>query len=147
MINFFANTRRKKDFLYRAIENELKNNDIPFSLFDDKLQWNIFFRENKKYWLILRLGETSGVEYPVLQEYNGRHIWDSETSTLKELTDIVTILGKEANEFYINREQEYRNAIVQEQEWEDFGPYDSRSDEEREFDSLMDDDRAWGNID
>lgn len=186
MINFYAKTRKRKEYLYEGIEQELKNNDIPLSLFDDKLQWNIysdygegfvktgsnpndgysyidsfdldfvvvecvkkpsFFRENKKYWLIFRLGETSGVHYPELQFYKDRKIWDSEASTIDEIKDIVIALCQDANNYYYEQAQEYRRERFQEQEWEDFGPNDTRSDENRDFDSLMNENDAWSNID
>ena len=42
MINFYAKTGKKKEYLYSAIETELKEHNIKFSLFDDRLQWNIY---------------------------------------------------------------------------------------------------------
>ena len=185
MINFYAKTRWKKEYLYSAIETELKEHNIKFSLFDDRLQWNIYsaygegfiqigsnpeegysyldmfgldfvvlecvstpnlFHTNKIYWMILRLGETSGVNYPQLQEYENTLIWDSDSCSKSEIVNIVQRLCKEANDYYYNREQEYRSQCFQEQDWEDYGGMDNRTDEERDFDSMMDDNDAWSNI-
>ena len=185
MINCYAYTRRKKDFLYSYIEEELKKNHIELSLFDDSLQWNIystygegfmktgpntedgysyhkgfdldfvvlecittpnFFRDNKIYWFIFRLGETSGVDFPQIQEYKSQIMWDSDSITKAEIVEIVNVLCQEANNFYYRREQEYREERFREQEFEDFGPIDNRTDEEKYFDSLMDDNDAWSNL-
>ncbi len=155
MINFYAHTRKKKDYLLSSIEKELNDNNIGLSLFDDKLQWNIYaaygegfmetdsntgkgysyldmfdldfvvlecittpnlFRANKTYWLILRLGETSGVNSPEIQEYQGHKIWDSDSASKTEIVKIALALCKDANDYYYNREKEYRRERYEEQE-------------------------------
>lgn len=127
-----------------------KSLDFDFAIVEcvHNYKW---FLPHKKDWFIFRLGGFSGVTYPKLMSYRDINHWNSEGNTYEEVLEIAKKMVKATYAFYNKQEQEDREQMAQEQDWEDMeqmgcSPHGYCS-EEKGFNDIMDDMGAWGNID
>lgn len=101
---------------------------------------------HKKFWFILKVHNFYPLD-PYFEEYNGDKVWDSETTTESEIIDIIKILDKQVDGYYEAEYQSYREESEREYLAEMYGPDKSSvSDKEDQFNNMMDDFEAWGNI-
>lgn len=102
---------------------------------------------NKKLWFILRR-RNYYPQSPYFEEYKGKYCWNSLDITLEEMIMMVLSLDKIVDDGYHAEYNEYMEERKKEEEFELYGSNRSLNSEESEdFNSIMNDFDAWGNID
>lgn len=116
----------------------------------ERIKPSRYFGETRKDWFIFQNGGYSEL-YPELKSYDGRFQWSSKEYSEKDIIVIAKKISSSINDFYIQREKNYREQTAFEQECFDnenfYGRRSNWDDENREFNDMMDDFDAWGNID
>lgn len=101
---------------------------------------------HKKFWFILKV-HNYYPSNPYFEEYNEKKVWESYTTTQSDIIDIINILDKRMDGYYEAEYKSYREELEREYEAEIYGPNKSSiSNEEDEFNEMMNDFDAWGNI-
>lgn len=102
---------------------------------------------DKKLWFILRR-RNYYPQAPYFEEYKGKYCWNSLNTPLEEMIMMVLSLDKIVEDGYHAESNEYMEKRRKEEEIDLYGPDRSLNAEESdEFNSLMDDFNARGNID
>ena len=116
----------------------------------ERIKPSRYFGETQKDWFIFQNGGYSEL-YPELKSYDGCFQWSSKEYSEKDIIVIAKKIASSINDFYIQREKNYREQMAFEQECFDnenfYGGRSNWDDENREFNDMMDDFDAWGNID
>lgn len=116
----------------------------------ERIKPSCYFGKAQKNWFIFQNGGYSEL-YPELKSYDGCFQWSSKDYSEEDIIEIAKKISSSINDFYIQRDKNYRKQMAYEQECFDndnfYGRKSNWEDEEREFNDMMNDFEAWGNID
>lgn len=116
----------------------------------ERIKPSCYFGETQKDWFIFQNGGYSEL-YPELKSYDDCFQWSSKDYSEEDIIEIAKNISSSIRDFYIRRDKSDREQIAFEQECFDndnfYGGQSNWDDENREFNDMMDDFDAWGNID
>ena len=116
----------------------------------ERITQSCYFGETQKDWFIFQNGGYSEL-YPELKSYGDRFQWSSKEYSEKDIIEIAKKISSSINDFYVQRENNYKDQMAFEQECFDnesfYGRRSGWEDENREFNDMMNDFDAWENID
>lgn len=116
----------------------------------ERIKPSRYFGEAQKDWFIFQNGGYSEL-YPNLKSYGDCFQWSSKEYSEEDIIEIAKKISSSIDDFYIQREKSYREQMAFEQECFDnehfYGGRSNWDDENREFNDMMNDFEAWGNID
>ena len=116
----------------------------------ERIKPSRYFGETQKDYFIFQNGGYSEL-YPDLKSYGGCFQWSSKEYSEEDIIEIAKKISSSIDDFYIQEEKSYREQMAFEQECFDnenfYGGRSNWDDENREFNDIMNDFDAWGNID